>query len=598
MLNLEKLRKIEAQIISIGNHPGINQAILDFDYLAGKESPSLKAIISASQNFERYFFGNRQILVPVFPDFTSLPKGITDSINMAVNVSSGRRTLQATQLALESLPNLLVVNVFAEEVPEKHAAELVGLAQQKGVEILGPASIGLLIPGITKLGAIAGVQAKQLVDAEVFIPGKVAIFSASGGMTNEIISICQKKGKHLSFSLSFGGDRFPATDPMSAFLAAENDPETEIIIYYGELGGYDEYELVELIKSGKVSKKIIAYIAGTISDMFENPPQFGHAKAMAGRGDEKASSKRKALKEVGVEVAENFAEFEKMVANLKTSEQNTKISNELIKSKLKEMENRKPVLFSSSISGEVNDQVEILGEDLMKFTAEKSFAEIAASMFLGRKLKSELTTEFFDIVLKMLVDHGPYQSGAINTMVTARAGKDLASAVAAGLLTIGPRFGGAISEAAANWFQAVEDKEDANAFVEKFAAQRKYILGIGHKKYTIEEPDPRVVRLAEIAEKLGNTPHFDFAREVEKITTSKKANLILNVDGAVAGLLLDILMTAEELPATEVKQLIENDFFNSLFVLSRTVGLIAHYLDQRKLDEGLFRLTPDQVARV
>src|SRR5690606_25965807 len=89
----------------------------------------------------------------------------------------------------------------------------------------------------------------------------------------------------------------------------ESDPDTEVICYYGELGGQDEYEIVELIKEKKLTKPVIAYIAGVISDAFDKPVQFGHAKALAGSKDEGAKAKMKALSEVGVMVGETFEGF-------------------------------------------------------------------------------------------------------------------------------------------------------------------------------------------------------------------------------------------------------------------------------------------------
>jgi len=89
-----------------------------------------------------------------------------------------------------------------------------------------------------------------------------------------------------------------------------------------------------------------------------------------------------------------------------------------------------------------------------------------------------------------------------------------------------------------------------------------------------------------------------FAGEVEKVTVQKKGNLILNVDGAIAAVLLDLLSEKEGLSREELKELVEIEFFNALFVLSRSVGFIGHYLDQKRLDEGLFRLEEDHVASI
>jgi len=70
----------------------------------------------------------------------------------------------------------------------------------------------------------------------------------------------------------------------------------------------------------------------------------------------------------------------------------------------------------------------------------------------------------------------------------------------------------------------------------------------------------------------------------------------LNVDGAIAAVLLDLLTEKERVSQNELHELFDIEFFNALFVLSRSVGFTAHYLDQRRRDEGLFRLSPKEVG--
>lgn len=263
---------------------------------------------------------------------------------------------------------------------------------------------------------------------------------------------------------------------------------------------------------------------------------------------------------------------------------------------VQDMTDRKKALIASSISRDVDGEPKILGEDLLEFAKKNSFSYIVASLFLGRKIKSKTFEQFTDFVLKQLVDHGPYVSGAVNTIVASRAGKDLVSSLTAGLLTIGPRFGGAINQAASNWLSAVSVSRPAFEFVEEFAKKKEYISGIGHRKYRVDYPDPRVSEILSYAEKLKKKRFVSFAKDVEKITVSKKGNLILNVDGAIAAVLLDILSEEEGLSDEELMELVKTEFFNALFVLSRSVGFIAHYLDQKRLDEGLFRLDEDLVA--
>lgn len=591
MLSIKDIRQNEPGILFIGSHPGIIQSILDYDYLEGKAQPSVKAIIANGRKFERYFFGKHEVLLPVFQSHEALPKKISEQITYFYNVSSARRVLSSTKEIL-TLPHLLGGAIFAENVPEQHSLLLSRLAIKHNKFILGPASVGLLVPGSVKLGAIGGVDSRQLISANVFTQGSVAVFSSSGGMTNELINIVSHCGKRVSFALSFGGDRFPIFTPRDAFLTAEKDSSTDYILYFGELGGNDEYEIVELLKTKQLTKPIYCYIGGIVAELFETPPQFGHAKAMAKKGEETARAKREALRSAGVNVSDTFEQFAQSLLDKK------KFFNESEKeynTRMEDLNERESALLTTTISHDEKGDVKLLGQDLLSFAKDYSFAKGTISLLLGREIKSKELETFIDFVLRLLVDHGPYVSGAVNTIITARAGRDLVSSLSAGLLTIGPRFGGAINQAAGNWLSGVKNKKSADEFVEEFAKKKEYISGIGHKKYRVDLPDPRVQELLSFTKSLEKSQYTSFAKAVEAITVAKKGNLILNVDGAIAAILLDMLHEKEGYTEKELEELVSIEFFNALFVLSRSVGFTAHFLDQKRLDEGLFRLSEKQV---
>lgn len=590
-MNIQELRTIEPKIVSIGIHPGIIQSMLDYDYLSGKQSPSIGGLIATGRKFQRFFFGKNEILIPIYSSLSQIPTDLKQKTNMIMNVSSGRRVLSSMVEALDFFPNLKVGAIFAEGVPEKHAIDLFEFAKGKNVSLVGPASVGLLISGGFKLGAIGGISSRQITSSGILNQGGVCVLSASGGMVNEIINAVNSTHNRVSFSLSFGGDRFPLFEPVDALMAAQSDESTKAIVYYGELGGEDEYKLAKLLEVGHITKPVICYVAGVISDLFETPPQFGHAKAMANTQIEGAKEKRAALKHSGAMVPESFSEFIEMIRSLDDFGFSG-TNNDTINA----MDDRKHALIASSISKDVDGDIKILGEDLTSFAKDNSFAKIASSLFLGKKIVSPDTEELVDFILKVSVDHGPYVSGALNTIVSARAGKDLVSSLATGLLTIGPRFGGALNEAARNWHSGVTSGKNASQFVEEAAVKKEYIQGIGHKKYRIDMPDPRVGEIKQYMDRLEAKRFINFALDVEKVTTEKKGNLILNVDGTIAAILLDYLSEKEGYSDEQLQDLIRQEFFNALFVLSRSVGFIAHFLDQKRLDEGLLRLSEDDVA--
>jgi len=327
-----------------------------------------------------------------------------------------------------------------------------------------------------------------------------------------------------------------------------------------------------------------------VSELFETPPQFGHAKALAQTQDETASAKKERLRRSGVIVCDHLGEMAGKLdngGNSMTENEDQPVIGE-----------RKKRPFISHLSGDVNGEAHLLGDNLLATVERNSLASLVLSMLLGKQVESKKAVDFTDFVLKLLADHGPYVSGAINTIVTARAGRDLASGLASGLLTIGPRFGGAINEASRGWLNGVTSDVSAKEFVDSFQGQGGIISGIGHKKHRIDYPDPRVEKLMEFTGNSNGDRYLKFARSVEEITTQKKGNLILNVDGAIGAILLDILESELGYTPDELKELADIEFFNALFVLSRSIGFTAHYLDQRRHDEGLFRLGEDDVRYI
>ena len=586
MIKLSELRE-HPSVIMIGSHPGIIQSILDYDFLIGRERPSIEAIVVRGRKLERYFWGDGEVVIPAVPTLANIRTDVINRLSVAINVQSARRVLSSTREAAEMLPNLKVITIFAEQTPEAHSLELKELAASKNLLIAGPSSVGLLLPGFAKIGAIGGTQYQQLIDARIIKPGNTAVISTSGGMVNELIHIATSSGTGVSFAVALGGDRFPITDPMTAMLMAESDEQTEQIVYFGELGSTDEFEIADLIDQGKITKKVIAYVAGVVAELFDTPPQFGHAKAMATTYDESATAKKERLRKSGVIVCDHLGEIAQKLDNGGQSMDEDQ--------KYPDVSGREKRPMISHISGDRNGEMQLLGEELLTTVEKNSLASLTLSLLLGKQIDSQKAIDFTDLVLRMLVDHGPYVSGAVNTIVTARAGRDLVSGLTAGLLTVGPRFGGAINAASMGWIDGVTNGMTAKEFVDSFVSKGGIISGIGHKKYRLDMPDPRVGALMRFTGNGNGDRYLKFAREVEAITTMKKGNLILNIDGAIGAVMLDILESDLGYEPDELRELAEIEFFNALFVLSRSIGFTAHYLDQRRHDEGLFRLDPGDV---
>ncbi len=581
---IDQIRHGADGILVLGNHPEIVQSILDFDFLSGKPAPSIIGIVTQNRRALKCFFGAKEMLIPCFKSVSTIPETKKENIRFMLNVQSGRRVFESTVSFFETFPNALGGHIFAENMPESQATELIKRFGKEKL-IAGPSGVGLLVPGFLKLGASGGVGVPQLVQGKLSSPGSVAVVSTSGGMTNELIVAVANAGK--SFSVCIGGDRFPVTSLTDVLALAEADKQTEAIVYFGELGGSDEYEIVEMLEKRQLTKPILCYIAGIIDEAFDEHMQFGHAKALVAHKDESARAKREALKKAGAIAPDTFPEF---LAEMRKLPGTLTDTNAIDIKPL--MERQKSILSTRKIVDLENVPEYVKGGKLVK-RGENAFASATLHALLGREA-SPLAGAFVENIFELLIDHGGHVSGAVNTMITARAGKDLVSSLAAGLLTIGPRFGGAVNDAARTWMDGIASGKSAADFVEEKTKKGELLAGIGHKKYRVGIPDPRVEALSQFVSLLKKHPHYDFARSVEEVTTGKNGNLILNVDGVMSAVLLDILAEADKFTVEELRELADAEFFNALFVIPRSVGFISHFIEQKKNDEGLFRL-PDEL---
>jgi ATP citrate (pro-S)-lyase len=565
---INTIREKRPSILVAGNHTKIMQSILDFDYASGREKPSIVGIVSGGRKSQKLFWGNGEVLIPVFSTIESA-KQLETEPDFLLCITSAGSTPHMVDAFFTAFPEALGAHLFAEGVAERDALSIIEKYGNK--LIAGPSGVGLCIPGSLKLGAIGGILGERLADLGS-TKGEVAVICSSGGMVNELMYQIVASGSAISFATAFGGDRFPVTSPLSWLMEAQNDPETNAIVYFGELGGRDEYDIVTAIENKSLAKPIFAYIAGRFESNDEKI-QFGHAKALAKAEDETAKAKMEALQKAGVTVAPTFSEFMASFASLPKNVTRVTAS--------RDWKGRTSSIKATSFSAR-------------KYSSEQripSFTEGILMRILNKESVSRETVAFVDTIFAELIDHGPHVSGAVNTMITARAGRDMGASVASGILTIGDRFGGAINNAAKVWHESVSHGTSPLDLVSSYSKNRDYIPGIGHKKYSIYKPDPRVKLLLEHGKSvLSNAKHTQFAEEVARETSKKRANLILNVDGAMSALLLDYLYEKEGFHVEQIEELIDIEFFNSLFFIPRTVGFVGHYLDQKRTDEGLFRL--------
>lgn len=579
--------------------------MLDFDYVCGRPRPSVAAIVDLeSGGWHKAFFGKKEILVPMYTTTREAAQMHPDA-DVFIDFASFRSAYSTAKEAIQ-IPTIRTLAIIAEGVPERRAKELAALAKQKGKWIIGPATVGGLMAGAFKV-ANTGGAISNIITSKLNRPGSVGLVSKSGGMSNEMNNIVARNSDGVYESIAIGGDVFPGSTLMDHLLRYEANPDIKMLVCLGELGGTDEYRIVDALKSKKIAKPLVIWVTGTCAKMFKTGVQFGHAAAKVESAEETADAKNKALAEAGAYVPKSFDDFgdkikevyERLKANgtiVEKPEPPIPQVPEDFADALKAGKIRKPTNIICTISDDSGEELVYAGYPISQ-VIEKGFTlgDVIGLLWFKRRLP-RYASDFIEMALKIMADHGPCVSGAHNAIVTARAGKDMMSSVASGILTIGPRFGGAIDDAARYFKSAYERKLTPKEFIDEMKAKGIKIPGIGHRVKSVQNTDMRVTLLKKYARKnFPATPLLDYALAVEKLTTEKKNNLILNVDGCVGILFMDMMMNSKEFKRHEVESVLKLGYLNGLFVLSRTIGMIGHYLDQKRLEQPLYRHPYDDV---
>jgi succinyl-CoA synthetase alpha subunit len=187
------------------------------------------------------------------------------------------------------------VIAITEGIPVYDMLRVYWQAREAGVRLIGPNCPGVLSPGKSNVG---------IIPAQFFEPGTIGVVSKSGTLTYQIGNELKQAGVGNSSIVGIGGDPIVGSDFIDVLTLFEEDPETELIVIVGEIGGDAEERAADFIAE-RVSKPVIAYIAG-----FTAPPgkQMGHAGAIISGSSGTAEAKKEALEARGVRVGRSPTE--------------------------------------------------------------------------------------------------------------------------------------------------------------------------------------------------------------------------------------------------------------------------------------------------
>lgn len=584
---------LNTKVVIMGGPAGVNAArrMAEFDYLIQKEF-CVKCFVfppNAGKTAE-IPYGGQYVSIPILKSVEEAMKQFPEINTGLVFVAPNR----ATQAAMDLLnqQNIKLVSMITEGVPEKDAKLLIKHAKKVKKVFNGPSAIGIISAGQCRLGVVGG-EFRNLKLSKLHRSGSFGVLTKSGGLTNELCWMTSQFGDGITTAVGVGGDAYPGSDFVTYLEKFEKDPKTKVVVLVGEMGGDLEEKAAAWYGAKKRRIRLIAAIAGFCQESLPKGMKFGHAGAKEGRkGEGSARAKSDALIAAGANVAKTFGALgptiEKVYKEL-VKKGEIKPKQEIpfedlpsLPEKVEVVMNRGGVfvepLIRSGISDDRGDEPMYMGYPASELIDKGYDITHVIGLLWAKRIFTKKESELVRRIIMLSADHGPCVSGAFATILGACAGLSMSSAVAAGTLMIGPRFGGAVTDAGRYFKHGAENfANDIPGFLAYMKKNVGPVPGIGHRVKSAKNPDKRVQTLiAFVKKEKFKSPCLNFALEVEKVTLDKKDNLILNVDGCIGAVLTDLGLPAESL--------------NGFFILARTIGFIGHYVDQVQNESRLIRM--------
>jgi ATP-citrate lyase alpha-subunit len=282
----------DTQAIFWNNNKSAIQRMLDYDYTIQRDKPSVAAIVAptSSGNFDKFFYGPEEIMIPTYKTTADAIKDFPKA-DVLLNFASFRTAYDVTMEAIALKDQFKTIMVTAEGIPERMARGMNQAARDAGITVIGPATVGGIAPGAFKIANVGGTI-ENIVNSKLHRAGSCGLVTRSGGLFNELSNIISINADGIAEGVAIGGDRFVGSVFIDNLLRMESNPQVKYMVLLGEVGGTEEYKVIEAVKSGKIKKPIIAWCIGTIAKHFASGVQFGHAGASANADAETAAAKK------------------------------------------------------------------------------------------------------------------------------------------------------------------------------------------------------------------------------------------------------------------------------------------------------------------
>jgi succinyl-CoA synthetase alpha subunit len=203
--------------------------------------------------------------------------------------------------AIDAGVKLLVI--VPDRVPIYDVLTIADAARRAGARFVGPNTLGVLSPGRGVVGMIGG---RASTARAWFKPGPVGITSRSGGITSSMAYYLGQAGIGATTLVHVGGDAVVGLPHPEVVRLFQADPDTQVIVMFGEIGTSQEEQVADLLASGAVTKPVIAFIGGKAA---KSGTRFSHAGAIVEGNRGSHAGKVEQLRAAGAVVVESFGDL-------------------------------------------------------------------------------------------------------------------------------------------------------------------------------------------------------------------------------------------------------------------------------------------------
>ncbi|CAJ0586615.1 unnamed protein product, partial [Mesorhabditis spiculigera] len=578
--------------IVIGNRPKFIQDILDFDHVCQRDTPSIVGVYGKSDGSLLHYIGHKQVAIPMYSTLDAVFASHKD-VNTIINVADAGWAYETTNAVLSYrflLEKLKTVFIISGPVSDYEARRIGKLSKRQQVTIVGPGSVGTVLPGRMKAG-LAGGTLEDILMTKLYNRGQVAYVTRSAELAVELNRMISENSSGVYAGIVIGGSRFAASSFLQWTLLFSNDPNVKAIVLLGEAGGDDEYEVIEamnFLKKKAEDKKNVPMIAYCIN--------FCGDSGLVLSEEQTASKKTQAFRDTGAIVPSSLAGIGAKIRQL-VEQHVLAPRNEQAPPPVAlhydwavELGFLRQRSLNTSHFETIRGQLCTSGVPINRMALKDGgVCGMLSNLWMGREMP-EWFTRNLSLFLVLFTDVSSGECSAYNATKAYQQDVTITQAVASGLVAQPTEFTQDITRTTLRYLEATECGVSAEDFANEMLEEPH------PQRHTALIPDPRLDFLMSLLRKedfWNKTPLLKYAHDVGTAVTAKDPHRVLSLEVYIGILFVDMLRHTKLFSENEVKAIVRKRCIDGLFLIGRSIGLIACCHDAKTVVDDSDHLIPD-----